>query len=807
MPIVYSRNRGPCSWCCKKLRMLKLRMDSAGEDEAVLRLRSRLQEIQPDHVFLLIGRHISEFFRIDSTIGEGGFGTVFKAKPTAEGCKLAPWRKRAKWWGGRQGRQAVAGNQLAWKTVACSGDSVAHVPSADPLSAWRKEGALSRQRVVLAVTSLLVGRRATLGRSSTVWPARRRTSRLRRQFFNLGGEPETPDNVVGLFYDERLAQRCVRLPAREATRDELLLKHRAEHVDQILGLKDLAPEEMLKLSLEFDSIFLCPETTEAALLSAGCVLEATARVCSGEVQSACCVVRPPGHHAEPSQPRGFCLFGNVALGAALAQAKGWASKVLIVDFDVHHGNGTQRMFEDDPSVLFCSIHRYDRGKYYPGGELGNYTSHGTGAGEGYCVNVPWEVASNAKNPPGDAELLYAFDRLFMPIAKAFTPDLVLVSAGFDAAPGDPLGGCRRVQGLAGGKVVLAQEGGYNVDSNSESMAACTRALLGDAAPDSNQMPGFNVVDERDAALRPAAVCHFLRDLSSTGPTEHGMVGLLAAFVQPQEALFQVMELLEGPDLFDFLAPKTEKLPESAVVGLVRQMLEAPVAITVTVVLGTTTSLPRWQAVHYMHRTLGALHRDIKPENFGFIKPPVKEQSFPPLKLFDVGLAWVLEAPVTEETPKDILHIKRCGTACYMAPEVWDGNTGPPSDVWSLGIVSYIVTSLEVPFKLMETKAPKSAVRNNDLSFESNAWTNTSEQAKEFLKGMLQKEYRSRLTTKAGLPTISEGSSGSEGAELTPKCVPLITALPPKSRRSEAGIFESMTAMPEKFFADQSTAER
>ncbi|CAK8998423.1 unnamed protein product [Durusdinium trenchii] len=371
MPIVYSRNRGPCSWCCKKLRMLKLRMDSAGEDEAVLRLRSRLQEIQPDHVFLLIGRHISEFFRIDSTIGEGGFGTVFKAKPTAEGCKLV--RKL----------QSNKDYVFPQEPLAVRPSLAMRMPKgADPLSAWRKEGALSRQRVVLAVTSLLVGRRATLGRSSTVWPARRRTSRLRRQFFNLGGEPETPDNVVGLFYDERmakhrnledashpeqplrvlrvfehleqqgLAQRCVRLPAREATRDELLLKHRAEHVDQILGLKDLAPEEMLKLSLEFDSIFLCPETTEAALLSAGCVLEATARVCSGEVQSACCVVRPPGHHAEPSQPRGFCLFGNVALGAALAQAKGWASKVLIVDFDVHHGNGTQRMFEDDPSVAW-----------------------------------------------------------------------------------------------------------------------------------------------------------------------------------------------------------------------------------------------------------------------------------------------------------------------------------------------------------------------------------------------------------------------------------------------------------------------
>mmetsp|Transcript_38001 Transcript_38001/g.81718 ORF Transcript_38001/g.81718 Transcript_38001/m.81718 type:complete len:425 (+) Transcript_38001:50-1324(+) len=291
---------------------------------------------------------------------------------------------------------------------------------------------------------------------------------------------------------------------------------------------------------------------------------------------------------------------------------------------------------------------------------------------------------------------------------------------------------------------------------------------------------------------------FLLGLTSSGPFENGMIGLLAAFIHPKEALYQVMELLEGPDLFDFLAERSSKLEEVKAVGLVRQMVKA---------------------VHYMHRSLGALHRDIKPENFGFIQPPVPGQPLPALKLFDVGLAWVLKSPVTEETAKDLLHIKRCGTACYMAPEVWDGNTGPPSDVWSLGVVSYIVTSLEVPFKLMESKSPKLAVRENDLCFDSPAWTNTSQCAKDFLEAMLNKDWSNRPTTAEALahewlrpalqsepellPSISEGSSSSE---LTDKSLPLVAALPTKTRRSEAGLFESMTVMPEKFFAETAVAD-
>jgi len=223
-----------------------------------------------------------------------------------------------------------------------------------------------------------------------------------------------------------------------------------------------------------------------------------------------------------------------------------------------------------------------------------------------------------------------------------------------------------------------------------------------------------------------------------------------------------------------------------------------------------------KAVHFFHRTVGALHRDIKPENFGFIKPPIAGQPLPELKLFDLGLAWVLKAPVTDETAKNLLRVKRCGTAAYMAPEVWDGSTGPPSDVWGVGVVSYIVTSLEVPFKLMEAKQPKLAVRSNPLSFNSPAWKHTSDTAKSFLEGLLDKSWEMRMTTtdalahdwmqdtRMGLPPIAEGDSGAESVDGKSDATPLrkaMPSLPPKSKRSEAGFFESMTYAPSAYFGE------
>lgn len=166
----------------------------------------------------------------------------------------------------------------------------------------------------------------------------------------------------------------------------------------------------------------------------------------------------------------------------------FVSRVLIVDWDVHHGNGTQHIFESSSNVLYMSIHRYDYGNFFPRSEDANYDRVGEGRGTGFNVNIPW----NAKGM-GDMEYIAAFQRVIMPIAYEFAPELVLISAGFDAAMGDPLGGCKVtpeaygyfthwLSALANGRVIVCLEGGYNVNSISYAMTACTKALLGDPLP-------------------------------------------------------------------------------------------------------------------------------------------------------------------------------------------------------------------------------------------------------------------------------------------------------------------------------------
>ena len=172
----------------------------------------------------------------------------------------------------------------------------------------------------------------------------------------------------------------------------------------------------------------------AAALSAGSVIEVVQRVARGELTNAVANVRPPGHHAERATAMGFCFFNNVAVAAKMAQRNPQIRKVLILDWDIHHGNATENQFLDDPNVLYISLHRYEGGQFYPG--TGAPTVVGEGRGAGRNINIGWPHGG-----VGDVEYLAAFWHVIMPIATSFAPDLVLVSAGFDSALGDPLGGC------------------------------------------------------------------------------------------------------------------------------------------------------------------------------------------------------------------------------------------------------------------------------------------------------------------------------------------------------------------------------
>ncbi|XP_043284790.1 histone deacetylase 6 isoform X2 [Venturia canescens] len=303
--------------------------------------------------------------------------------------------------------------------------------------------------------------------------------------------PEKPDRISGIFtkHEEyELLNRCQVIKGREATEEELLLAHSASHVNDMRETCTAKPGELKKKGGKLNSVFLNRDTWNSACVAAGSVLQVVDSVLNGESQSGVAIVRPPGHHADDETACGFCIFNNIAVAAKYATRFHHLKRVLIVDWDIHHGNGTQAILVDDPNVLYISIHRYDNAAFFPNSKEANYTFVGTGAGEGYTVNIPWN-----RKRMGDAEYIAAFQQIVMPIAYQFNPELVLISAGFDACIGDPLGGytvspetyghlTHWLSGLANGRVVIALEGGYNVNSISYAMTMCTKALLGDPLP-------------------------------------------------------------------------------------------------------------------------------------------------------------------------------------------------------------------------------------------------------------------------------------------------------------------------------------
>lgn len=299
----------------------------------------------------------------------------------------------------------------------------------------------------------------------------------RRHLEDRAGHPERPerfDAVVGALMP--LAGRLLPIPSRSATDEELLLSHTHAYV-----LRARTEIEAGEPSLSTGDTDVTPNSWEVAIHAAGGVLNAVDAVCSGRVPNAFCAVRPPGHHATASRGMGFCVLNNVAIAARYAQRKHALARVAIVDWDVHHGNGTQDIFYEDPTVFFFSTHQWP---LYPG--TGRADETGAGPAVGTTMNFPLPAGSGRK------EILGAVQNSLMPAMESFRPELVIVSAGFDSRLGDLLGRftltdedffdlTRAVMEIAsrsaGGRVVSVLEGGYNLDGLASAARAHVDALL------------------------------------------------------------------------------------------------------------------------------------------------------------------------------------------------------------------------------------------------------------------------------------------------------------------------------------------
>ncbi|XP_042483376.1 histone deacetylase 15 isoform X3 [Macadamia integrifolia] len=292
--------------------------------------------------------------------------------------------------------------------------------------------------------------------------------------------PERPDRLRAIAASLATAGifpgRCIPIPAREISREELQPVHSLEHI------------EAVDLTNRMISSYFTPDTyanehsASAARLAAGLCADLASEIMTGNAKNGFALVRPPGHHAGIRQAMGFCLHNNAAVAALAAQSSG-AKKVLIVDWDVHHGNGTQEIFEANKSVLYISLHRHEGGRFYPG--TGAADEVGIMGAEGYSVNIPWKCGG-----VGDNDYLFAFQHIVLPIAFEFSPDITIISAGFDAARGDPLGCCdvtpagfaqmtHLLSALSSGKLLVILEGGYNLRSISSSATAVIKVLLGE----------------------------------------------------------------------------------------------------------------------------------------------------------------------------------------------------------------------------------------------------------------------------------------------------------------------------------------
>ena len=332
--------------------------------------------------------------------------------------------------------------------------------------------------------------------------------------------PERVSAPYAYLEENGVIQKLVVLESRPATVNELTLVHDKEYINRLQNAKINDYKDVLA---DFDLVkddkfsqtcfkgdtwnsYLHEKTYETALLSAGSALQLTDAVFNGDVDSGFALIRPPGHHAGTCFGAGFCYFNNVAIAARYAQQKG-AEKIMIVDWDIHHGNGTQDIFYEDDRVLYLSLHRFYT---YPGLEKAKAEFVGEKKGLGFNINIAWD-----ETPMGDPEYKLAFEEIVLPVAQKYSPDLILVSCGFDAARGDPSGDfdvtintyswmTARLQEIS--KTVLFFEGGYDINNLCKGVYAVIMTLLGEyetdnIAGDANEIGRNNISTTKNAIRR------------------------------------------------------------------------------------------------------------------------------------------------------------------------------------------------------------------------------------------------------------------------------------------------------------------
>ncbi len=294
------------------------------------------------------------------------------------------------------------------------------------------------------------------------------------------GHPERPDRLRAV--SDAIAPRQSRLrrvDVRPATDDEILRVHDRAHLRRIAEVCQQAPAQ-----LDADT-YVAHRSEAIARLAAGASVDLALRIARGDLRAGLAAVRPPGHHAESDRAMGFCLFNNVAIAIRAVQAEAGLERVLLLDWDVHHGNGSQHCFEADPSVLFASAHQFP---FYPG--TGDFGERGHGKGLGSTLNIPLPAGC------GDEEYTGALRRILVPVTEQWRPEMIIVSCGFDAHRDDPLGSMEisgagfaamthlvraLADDLCGGRLLLVLEGGYALSGLLEATGATLDALLAERA--------------------------------------------------------------------------------------------------------------------------------------------------------------------------------------------------------------------------------------------------------------------------------------------------------------------------------------